>query len=164
MVPGVGGWYRACVVTVQRVPSPHQALLAELVNETMATARTLLSPLSFVCVFVFALSIKLLSPCLTTSNTCCTVFILFRAFAHVQGFASQHYAFCGRTEGGGGLCYQFILCGLGYKKHPVLWLWKKKPVFNFWETHKSLSLLSYWLRNWKQMLHSFPLSFWTGQL
>lgn len=92
----------------------------------------------FVCVFVFALSIKLLSPCLTTSNARCAVFILFHfsvvffffltemhAFAHVHEFESQRYAFCGRTEGGGGLCYQFILCGLGYKKHPVLWLWKK---------------------------------------
>lgn len=33
MVPSVGGWYRACIVTVQRVPSRHQALLAELLNE-----------------------------------------------------------------------------------------------------------------------------------
>lgn len=47
---------------------------------------------------------------------------------------------------------------LAIKKHPVLWLWKK-PVFNSWETHKSLSLLSYRLQNWKQMLHSPLLSF-----
>lgn len=53
MVPGVGGWYRACVVTVQRVPSPHQALLAELVNETMATALALVSPLPFCMCFCF---------------------------------------------------------------------------------------------------------------
>lgn len=53
MVPGVGGWYRACVVTVQRVPSPHQALLAELLNETMATALALLSPRSFCMCFCF---------------------------------------------------------------------------------------------------------------
>lgn len=33
MVPGVGGWYRACIATVQRVPSRHQALLVELLNE-----------------------------------------------------------------------------------------------------------------------------------
>lgn len=33
MVPSVGGWYRACIVTVQRVPSRHQALLAKLLNE-----------------------------------------------------------------------------------------------------------------------------------
>lgn len=91
------------------------------------------SPLFAVCVFVFALSNKLLSPCLTTCNTRCAVFILFHfwfgffltemhAFAHVHQFESQRYAFWGR---GGSLCYQFILCGLGYKKHPVLWLWKK---------------------------------------
>lgn len=56
----------------------------------------------------------------------------------------------------GGLYYQFILCGLGYKKHPLT---VKKPVFNFWETHKSLPLLSYWQQNWKQMLHSPLLPF-----
>lgn len=33
MVPSVGGWYRACIATVQRVPSRHQALLAKLLNE-----------------------------------------------------------------------------------------------------------------------------------
>lgn len=33
MVPSVGDWYRADIVTVQRVPSCHQALLAELLNE-----------------------------------------------------------------------------------------------------------------------------------
>lgn len=33
MFPSVGGWYRACIVTVQRVPSRHQALLAKLLNE-----------------------------------------------------------------------------------------------------------------------------------
>lgn len=31
--PGVGGWYMACTVTVQRGLSCHQALLAELLNE-----------------------------------------------------------------------------------------------------------------------------------
>lgn len=53
MVPGVGGWYRACVVPVQRVPSRHQALLAELVNEKMATALALLSSASFCVRFCF---------------------------------------------------------------------------------------------------------------
>ncbi len=62
----------------------------------------------------------------------------------------------------GGLCYQLFLCGLGHKKHPVLWMWKE-PVFNFWETHKSLSLLSYLPQNWKQMLPFF-IRLWTGQL
>lgn len=33
MVPSVGGWYKARIVTVQRVPSRHQALLAKLLNE-----------------------------------------------------------------------------------------------------------------------------------
>lgn len=33
MVPSVGGWYRACMVAVQRVPSCHQALLAKPLNE-----------------------------------------------------------------------------------------------------------------------------------
>lgn len=36
---------------------------------------------------------------------------------------------------------------------------EKRPVFNFWETHKSLPLLSYRRQNWKQMLHSPLLSF-----
>lgn len=50
-----------------------------------------------------------------------------------------------------------FLCGLHHeKKRPVLWMWKG-PVFNFWETHKSLSLLSYWPQNWKQMLPYPPL-------
>ncbi len=62
----------------------------------------------------------------------------------------------------GGLYYQLFLCGLGHKKHPVLWMWKE-PVFNFWETHKSLSLLSYLPQNWKQMLPFF-IRLWTGQL
>lgn len=53
MVPGVGGWYRASVVTVQRVPSRHQALLAELVNEKMAMALALLSSVSFCVGFCF---------------------------------------------------------------------------------------------------------------
>lgn len=33
MVPSVGGWCKACIVTVQRVPSCHQALLAKQLNE-----------------------------------------------------------------------------------------------------------------------------------
>ncbi len=41
-------------------------------------------------------------------------------------------------------------------------MWKE-PVFNFWETHKSLSLLSYLPQNWKQMLPFF-IRLWTGQL
>lgn len=67
MVPGVGGWYRACVVTVQRVPSRHQALLAELLNEKMAVALVLLSSLSFslcVCVVVFLFLHRASSCCL----------------------------------------------------------------------------------------------------
>lgn len=57
-----------------------------------------------------------------------------------------------------------FLCGLHHekkkrgKKWPVLWMWKE-PVFNFWETHKSLSLLSYWPQNWKQMLPPPPVPF-----
>lgn len=53
MVPGVGGWYRASVVTVQRVPSRHQALLAVLVNEKMTMALELLSSVSFCVCFCF---------------------------------------------------------------------------------------------------------------
>lgn len=53
MVPGVGGWYRACVVAVQRVPSCHQALLAELLNEKMAVAPAFLSSVSFCVCFCF---------------------------------------------------------------------------------------------------------------
>lgn len=53
MVPGVGGWYRAYVVAVQRVPSRHQALLAELLNEKMAVALALLSSVSFCVCFCF---------------------------------------------------------------------------------------------------------------
>lgn len=43
MVPSVGGWYKARIVTVQRVPSRHQALLAKLLNEQMDIACTLSS-------------------------------------------------------------------------------------------------------------------------
>lgn len=38
MVPSVGGWCRAHIVTVQRVPSCHQALLAQPLNEAVAGA------------------------------------------------------------------------------------------------------------------------------
>lgn len=53
MVPGVGGWYRACVVAVQRVPSCHQALLAELLNEKMAVALRVSLFCFLLCVFLF---------------------------------------------------------------------------------------------------------------
>lgn len=161
MVPGVGGWYRACVVTVQRVPSRHQALLGELLNEKWPWCSRFSPLFPFVCVFVFVRSVKLLSPCLTTSDTQHVFFVWWR---HSHSHECKSHSVMLSVGGQRGeLCYQFILCGLGYKKHPVLWLWKK-PVFNFWETHKSLSLLSYWLQNWKQMLHSLPHPFWTGQL
>lgn len=45
MVPSVGGWYRAHIVTVQRVPSCHQALLVKPLNESTAVACTLSSRL-----------------------------------------------------------------------------------------------------------------------
>lgn len=86
MVPGVGGWYRACVVTVQRVPSRHQALLAELVNEKMAVELARLSFVSFCALFCFC--VKLLSPCLTTSTTppfyYFGFFVFFDEGAHIR--------------------------------------------------------------------------------
>lgn len=116
------------------------------------------------CIFAL-LNIKPPFPRLTIPSTCAELVIsgsrLTSLRMHVHMHECKRYAkLCRdlREDKEGGLYYQFILCGLGYKKTPCS-LTVKKSVFNFWGAHKSLSLLSYRQQNWKQMLHSTLLLF-----
>lgn len=120
MVPGVGGWYRACIVTVQRVPSRHQALLAKLLNEQMDIACALSSCLllCFCTKHQTTLPSSQQFPTHTLSGYFRRGFTRARAHARVRELRYAVVLSVGGQRGG--LCYQFILCGLGYKKHPVL--------------------------------------------
>lgn len=116
------------------------------------------------CIFAL-LNIKPPFPRLTIHGTCTELVISGSSLTSLHMHVHMHECkSCAklclvlREDKRGGLYYQFILCGLGYKKTPCS-LTVKKSVFNFWETHKSLSLFSYLRHNWKQMPRCSLLSF-----
>lgn len=121
----------------------HQALLARLFNGCIDAAPFSHALTPSLCVAHQTISLPPISQTLSISH-------------------SQSVNSCLQQPRGEGFAISSFCVVSVIKKHPVLWMWKE-PVFNFWETHKSLSLLSYLPQNWKQMLPFF-IRLWTGQL